>query len=133
MRRMIVALGAAAVLVLPGASVAHASAALWTVLPTPYDGNSSDTDLVGVSCPAASDCTALSSDGAALQWRALGAGVEARARLEAGFDGKLASFTLGCSGARTALITEPSGDNSGSHRAGIPGPHADSSRPDFRS
>jgi hypothetical protein len=68
MRRMIVALGAAAVLVLPGASVAHASAALWTVLPTPYDGNSSDTDLVGISCPAASDCTALSSDGAALQW-----------------------------------------------------------------
>jgi hypothetical protein len=64
----IVAISAAALLML-GRSGVSASIMPWEVMPTP-NANSSDVDLPEVSCAGASDCVAVSTDGAALYWDA---------------------------------------------------------------
>jgi hypothetical protein len=66
MRKSLAVVSAAGFLMF-GATGASASTTPWQVMPTPTV-NSSDVNLVGVSCSGASDCVAVSSDGAALHW-----------------------------------------------------------------
>jgi hypothetical protein len=66
MRKSIVAVSTATLLMF-GEVGASASTTPWQVMSTPTV-NSSDVGLAGVSCAGASDCVAVSTDGAALHW-----------------------------------------------------------------